>query len=95
MHTADKRETWLHTKDIPGSHVIIRSFDPSEQTLAEAANLAAYFSKARDSSKVQVDYTKVKNIRKPNGTKPGYVIYDNQTTLFITPDEQLVESLKK
>ncbi|MSE21956.1 DUF814 domain-containing protein, partial [Lactobacillus parabuchneri] len=67
----------------------------SEQTLAEAANLAAYFSKARDSSKVQVDYTKVKNIRKPNGTKPGYVIYDNQTTLFITPDEQLVESLKK
>ncbi|KRK89795.1 fibronectin-binding A domain-containing protein [Lentilactobacillus sunkii DSM 19904] len=95
MHTADKRETWLHTKDIPGSHVIIRSFNPSEQTLAEAANLAAYFSKARESSKVQVDYTKVKNIRKPNGTKPGYVIYDNQTTLFVTPDEDLVDKLRK
>lgn len=95
MHTADKRETWLHTKNIPGSHVIIRSFDPSEQTLAEAANLAAYYSKARKSSKVQVDYTKVKNIRKPNGTKPGYVIYDNQTTLFVTPDEDLVEKMKK
>ncbi|GAA3188822.1 NFACT RNA binding domain-containing protein [Lentilactobacillus kefiri] len=95
MHTADKRDTWLHTKNIPGSHVIIRSFDPSEQTLAEAANLAAYFSKARESSKVQVDYTKVKNIRKPNGTKPGYVIYDSQTTLFVTPDEELVDKLRK
>ena len=95
MHTADKRETWLHTKDIPGSHVIIRSFNPSQQTLDEAANLAAYFSKARESSKVQVDYTKVKNIRKPNGTKPGYVIYDNQTTLFVTPDEDLVDQLRK
>ncbi|MGF2383860.1 NFACT RNA binding domain-containing protein [Lentilactobacillus otakiensis] len=95
MHTADKRETWLHTKNIPGSHVIIRSFDPSEETLAEAANLAAYYSKARESSKVQVDYTKVKNIRKPNGTKPGYVIYDNQTTLFVTPDEDLVDKMKK
>ncbi|GAY72984.1 fibronectin-binding protein [Lentilactobacillus kosonis] len=69
MHTADKRETWLHTKDIPGSHVIIRSFDPSEETIVEAANLAAYFSKAQNSTKVPVDYTKVKNIRKPNGTK--------------------------
>lgn len=95
MHTANKRDTWLHTKNIPGSHVIIRSFDPSEQTLAEAANLAAYFSKARESSKVQVDYTKVKNIRKPNGTKPGYVIYDSQTTLFVTPDEELVDKLRK
>lgn len=95
MHTADKRDTWLHTKNIPGSHVIIRSFDPSEKTLAEAANLAAYFSKARGSAKVQVDYTKVKNIRKPNGTKPGYVIYDNQTTLFVTPDENLIDQMRK
>lgn len=93
MHTADKRETWLHTKNIPGSHVIIRSFDPSDQTIAEAANLAAYFSKARNSSKVPVDYTRVKNIRKPNGTKPGYVIYDSQQTLFITPNENLVDQL--
>ncbi|WP_149315814.1 NFACT RNA binding domain-containing protein [Lentilactobacillus buchneri] len=95
MHTADKRDTWLHTKNIPGSHVIIRSFDPSEKILAEAANLAAYFSKARGSAKVQVDYTKVKNIRKPNGTKPGYVIYDNQTTLFVTPDENLIDQMRK
>ncbi|WP_268913067.1 NFACT RNA binding domain-containing protein [Lentilactobacillus sp. SPB1-3] len=95
MHTADKRETWLHTKDIPGSHVIIRSFDPSEETITEAANLAAYFSKAQNSTKVPVDYTKVKNIRKPNGTKPGYVIYDNQTTLLIDPDANLVAKLRQ
>ncbi|MCI1922970.1 MAG: NFACT family protein [Lentilactobacillus buchneri] len=95
MHTADKRETWLHTKNIPGSHVIIRSFDPSQTTIDEAANLAAYFSKAHDSSKVPVDYTKVKNVRKPNGTKPGYVIYDNQQTLLVTPDEKLINKLSQ
>ncbi len=94
MHTADKRETWLHTKNIPGSHVIIRSFDPSEETILEAANLAAYFSKAQHSTKVPVDYTRVKNIRKPNGTKPGFVIYDNQTTLLVDPDETKVKKLK-
>ncbi|KRL15872.1 fibronectin-binding domain protein [Lentilactobacillus rapi DSM 19907 = JCM 15042] len=95
MHTADKRETWLHTKNIPGSHVIVRSFNPSEQTLTEAANLAAYFSKARNSAKVPVDYTKVKHIRKPNGAKPGFVIYDSQQTLFIDPSEDIVNKLRK
>ncbi|WP_057865633.1 NFACT RNA binding domain-containing protein [Lentilactobacillus diolivorans] len=95
MHTADKRETWLHTKNIPGSHVIIRSFDPSDQTITEAATLAAYFSKARDSTKVPVDFTKVKHVRKPNGTKPGYVIYDNQQTVLVDPSEDIVSQLKK
>ena len=95
MHTADKRETWLHTKNIPGSHVIIRSFDPSDQTITEAATLAAYFSKARDSTKVPVDFTKVKHVRKPNGTKPGYVIYDNQQTVLVDPSEDIVSQLQK
>lgn len=95
MHTADKRETWLHTKNIPGSHVIIRSFDPSDQTINEAATLAAYFSKARDSTKVPVDFTKVKHVRKPNGTKPGYVIYDNQQTVLVDPSEDIVAQLQK
>jgi predicted ribosome quality control (RQC) complex YloA/Tae2 family protein len=95
MHTADKRETWLHTKNIPGSHVIIRSFDPSDQTINEAATLAAYFSKARDSTKVPVDFTKVKHVRKPNGTKPGYVIYDNQQTVLVDPSEDIVSQLQK
>ncbi|WP_283678162.1 NFACT RNA binding domain-containing protein [Lentilactobacillus sp. Marseille-Q4993] len=94
MHTADKREYWLHTKDIPGSHVIVRSYEPSEETLLEAANLAAYFSKARDSTKVPVDYTQVRHIRKPNGTKPGYVIYDSQTTVLVDPDEAAVKKLQ-
>ncbi|WLR52284.1 NFACT family protein [Bacillus tianshenii] len=92
---ANRMDTWLHTKDIPGSHVVIRDSEPSEQTLLEAANIAAYFSKAKQSSSVPVDYTAVKHVKKPNGAKPGFVIYDNQTTLFITPDEDLILQLKK
>ena len=95
LHFADKRDTWLHVKDLPGSHVIIRSFDPSEQTLLEAANLAAYFSKARNSTKVPVDYVKVRAIKKPNGTKPGFVIYEGQNNLLIDPDFQLVQKLRQ
>ncbi|MCA0988014.1 Rqc2 family fibronectin-binding protein [Guptibacillus algicola] len=92
---AARSETWLHTKDIPGSHVVIRDRDYSEQTLLEAANLAAYFSKARESGSVPVDYTEVRNVKKPNGAKPGFVTYDHQNTLFVTPDEDLVYKMKK
>ncbi|MBB5172139.1 Rqc2 family fibronectin-binding protein [Texcoconibacillus texcoconensis] len=90
---ARQDDTWLHTKDIPGSHVVIRSADFGEDTLIEAAHLAAYFSKGRSSGQVPVDYTKIRHVRKPNGAKPGYVTYDNQTTLFVTPDEDLVYRL--
>lgn len=92
---AARDDIWLHTKDIPGSHVVIRKKDPSEQTILEAANLAAYFSKARQSSSVPVDYTKVRYVKKPNGAKPGFVIYENQQTVYVTPDEELVLKLKK
>lgn len=92
---AHRDEIWLHTKDIPGSHVIIRSKEPSEQTLLEAANLSAYFSKARTSSAVPVDYTAVRYVKKPSGAKPGFVIYTNQQTLFITPDEEMIWKLQK
>ncbi len=85
----------MHVKDLPGSHVIIRSFDPSEQTLLEAANLAAYFSKARESTKVPVDYVKVRAIKKPNGTKPGFVIYEGQTNVLVDPDPQLIKQLRQ
>ncbi len=88
-------DVWLHTKDIPGSHVVIRSQEPSEQTLQEAANLAAYFSKAKSSSSVPVDFTAIRYVKKPSGAKPGFVIYTNQQTLYITPDENLVWKLKK
>ncbi|WP_419888543.1 Rqc2 family fibronectin-binding protein [Neobacillus niacini] len=92
---AARDEIWLHTKDIPGSHVVIRSKEPSEETIHEAANLAAYFSKARNSGSVPVDYTKVRYVKKPSGAKPGFVIYDNQQTVYVTPEEELVLKLKK
>ncbi|MGG3466610.1 NFACT RNA binding domain-containing protein [Neobacillus pocheonensis] len=92
---AARDEIWLHTKDIPGSHVVIRSKEPSDETILEAANLAAYFSKARTSSSVPVDFTKVRFVKKPSGAKPGFVIYDNQQTVYVTPDEELVLKLKK
>ena len=86
-------DTWLHTKDIPGSHVVIRGSSFGEATLHEAAMLAAYFSQARQSSRVPVDYTLVRHVRKPSGAKPGFVIYEKQKTLFVTPDEQRIKSL--
>ncbi|MNJ33228.1 Rqc2 family fibronectin-binding protein [Paenibacillus bouchesdurhonensis] len=90
---ASHNDTWLHTKDIPGSHVVIRSASYGEATLNEAAQLAAYFSQAKESSSVPVDYTLIKHVRKPNGAKPGFVIYEQQRTLFVTPDEALIKSL--
>ncbi|MDY5629022.1 NFACT RNA binding domain-containing protein [Limosilactobacillus coleohominis] len=83
--TANKNEIWLHVKDMPGSHVVIRSTDPSEQTILEAAQLAAYFSKGRDSDHVPVDYLRVKQLHKPNGAKPGFVTFRGQTTINVTP----------
>ena len=82
-------------KDIPGSHVIVHSSQPSEETLVQAAGLAAYYSKARGSANVPVDYVQVRHLRKPNGAKPGFVIYEGQKTLYVTPDEALVAKLKK
>ncbi|MGO4540998.1 Rqc2 family fibronectin-binding protein [Paenibacillus sp. 2TAB19] len=90
---ASPSDTWLHTKDIPGSHVVIRGGDFGNATLEEAAMLAAHYSQARDSSLIPVDYTFIRHVRKPNGAKPGFVIYDNQKTLFITPDEERIKSL--
>lgn len=89
-----RSDIWLHTKDIPGSHVVIHHNTPDEETLHEAAMLSAYFSKARESSAVPVDYTEVRQVKKPNGSKPGFVIYFEQKTLFVTPNEDLVRKLK-
>lgn len=92
---ARRDEVWLHTKDIPGSHVVIRNETPSKETIKEAAILAAFYSKAKDSSSVPVDYTKVRHVKKPNGSKPGFVIYEQQQTVFVTPDEEIVLQLKQ
>ena len=92
---------WFHTQKIPGSHVILRTQNhaPSDELLLQAANLAAYFSKSRHSSQVPVDYTKRRYVKKPGGAKPGFVIYQQQRTLYVTPDEEkllkLVEQYKK
>ncbi len=88
--TASHNDLWLHTKEIPGSHVILRcnGTEPSEDTLLLAAQIAAHFSKAQSSSKVPVDYTECRYVKKPSGAKPGFVIFTNQKTLYITPDEK-------
>lgn len=88
-------DIWFHTKDIPGSHVVIRNSSPSESTIQEAAILSAFYSKAKNSSQVPVDYTEIRHVKKPKGSKPGYVIYDNQTTIYVTPDADKVLKLKK
>lgn len=90
---ASANDTWLHTKDIPGSHVVIKTDSFTEITLEEAALLAAYYSQAKESSQVPVDYTLIRHVRKPSGAKPGYVIYDHQKTVFVTPDVKRIQQL--
>ena len=90
LRFANSSDLWFHTKQIHGSHTIIKlgiDKDVPERTILEAAQLAAYYSKARESSQVPVDYTKIKNVKKPNGAKPGMVIYDSYNTLYVTPKE--------
>ncbi len=88
-------DIWLHVKDAPGSHVLIEADhrEVPETTLHEAALLAAYFSKLRTSINVPVDFTEVRHVWKPNGARPGYVLYDNQKTLYATPDKTLIGEL--
>lgn len=95
LKTAKKTDYWLHAKNIPGSHVIIKDDAPSDETVTEAAELAAYFSKYRQSAQVPVDIVQVKHIRKPNGAKPGFVIYENQKTVYVTPEEERISAMKK
>lgn len=91
MKTAAPDDIWLHAKDIPGSHVIVRTMGRAvpNQTLEEAAGLAAFYSKARASALVPVDYTAKKHVKKPTGAKPGMVIYTHQKTAFVKPLETL------
>ncbi len=90
-------DIWFHTQKIPGSHTIVISEGKKvpNKTLEQAAIIAAYNSKARESSKVPVDYTYIKNVKKPNGAKPGMVIYETYETAVVNPDEQLVNSLRE
>jgi predicted ribosome quality control (RQC) complex YloA/Tae2 family protein len=87
LRIAAKTDYWLHTKDIPGSHVILKPADtePSIDDLHTAAEVAAWYSKARHSEGVPVDYTPVRYVKKPSGARPGFVIFTNNRTLFVTP----------
>lgn len=90
-------DIWFHTKSIHGSHAIVRTPDAMEvpeRTYVQAASLAAYYSKARNSKGVAVDYTEVKNVKKPSGAKPGMVIYVNYNTIYADPDEELSKRLR-
>lgn len=97
LKTAAKTDIWLHTHNIPGSHAIIvtNGETPPDSTIEEAAIIAAVNSKAKDSSQVPVDYCLVKFVKKPVGAKPGMVIFTNNKTLYVTPDKELEERLKK
>ena len=94
---ADKDDIWLHTKIIPGSHVIIRTEgkDVPETTILEAAHLAGFYSKGKMSSNVPIDYTEKKNVRKPNGAKPGMVIYETNNTAYVTPSVKNIAKIEK
>ena len=91
-----KHDIWCHTHDIPGSHVIIvtEGKDVPQNTILEACTIAGYNSKARTSAQVPVDYTEVKNVKKPNGAKPGMVIFEDNKTMFVTPTEDFVTNLE-
>ena len=96
LKTARKDDLWLHIQKFHGTHVIIAcaGVRPPDRTVTEAAMLAAYFSQAKNGQNVPVDLTQVRNLRKPNGAKPGMVVYDRYQTVIVTPDAALVESLR-
>ena len=96
LKDADKRDLWLHAQKLHGSHVILKTGGepPDEQSLTEAAMLAAWFSQGKESGQVPVDYTPVKVVKKPAGAKPGYVIYNTYRTVYVTPSEELVKRLR-
>lgn len=92
---AEKWDLWFHTQKIHGSHVILSTGGgrPDAQSIAEAASLAAYFSQAQSSTKVPVDFTQVKFVKKPAAAKPGMVVYTNYQTVLADPNEELVKHL--
>ncbi|HAX74055.1 MAG TPA: hypothetical protein DCY20_11070 [Firmicutes bacterium] len=94
---ARRNEWWFHAKDMPGSHVVVRTEvdELTEATIRCAAQLAAYFSKGRQSSSVPIDYTRVRNVKKVPGAHLGFVTYENQKTIYIDPDETYIMNITK
>ena len=92
LKTANNNDIWFHTKNIPGSHTVLvtEGKAPTETAMEEAAKLAALHSRAKDSAQVPVDYTQIRNVSKPQGAKPGMVIYVNYKTIYVTPDKETI-----
>lgn len=94
MKSASKNHYWFHTQNIPGSHVILASDQPDSQSIQEAAEIAAYHSRSKQSANVPVDYVKVKQLNKPKGGRPGFVTYTGQETIVVTPVEADIQRLE-
>ena len=94
---AGKNDYWFHVKNLPGSHTVLLTDgkEPSERDFTEAAEIAACFSKGADGQNVEVDYTQVKNLRKPAGAKPGFVIYHTNWSCVVTPNAEKVAKMRK
>ena len=91
---AEKTDWWFHVKNLPGSHVLLQcKEEPSEVDFTEAAEIAAYYSKA-EGNNIAVDYTHAKHVKKPAGSKPGYVIYHVNWTAYVTPDEKRIKEMQ-
>ena len=87
LKTASSKDTWFHTQDIPGSHVLLQNggLELDADTVYATASIAAYHSKGRSSQNVPVDYVQVKYVKKPSGSKPGMVIFTNNSTVWVDP----------
>ena len=97
LKQASRSDWWFHVKNAPGSHVVMfaNGEEPSERDFTEAAMVAAYNSSLSEAKHIAVDYTQVRNLKKPAGAKPGYVIYHTNYSAYVTPDKDVVENLKK
>jgi predicted ribosome quality control (RQC) complex YloA/Tae2 family protein len=97
MKIASPQDLWFHTQKIPGSHVVVKTQgkEVDEKTILEAAYLAAFYSKARNSSKIPVDYTEKRYVRKPTGAKPGFVIYENFKTIIVDPNQDSADLVRR
>lgn len=92
---ASRHDMWFHVKDMPGSHVVVHSEELDEYTIRLASKMAAYFSKGKHSSSVPVNYTQIKTLKKPQGSKPGKVILNHYSTIYIDPDDLFFDEIKK
>ena len=95
LKSADKNDVWFHVQKSHGSHVVARCGREDRETLETAAMLAAWYSEARNSANVPVDYTLVRYVKKPGGARPGMVIYTDYKTIYVTPERSKVEALEQ